>query len=200
MSIALRCRCGGLQGSIDIDQASGRAVCYCKDCQAYARFLGKESEVLDDKGGTEIVAALPSSFHISSGAERLACVSLKRRGILRWYATCCKTPIGNTPRDPKMSYLGVVTACLPDSEQALTQRLGVVSCVANADSARGPVDKRPVASALAIARIGMMIIGARLTGKYKNNPFFNPDSSTPVVTPHVLSEEERRPLYEAQTN
>ena len=195
MSIALRCRCGGLQGSIDIDKAAARAVCYCKDCQAYARFLGHETDVLDDKGGTEIVATLPSSFHITSGIERLGCVSLKRRGILRWYATCCKTPIGNTPRDPKVSYLGVVKACLPDSEQALTQRLGVAGCLVNTESALAKVNKTPLASAVAIARIGAMIFGARLSGKYKNNPFFKPDSSIPVVTPHVLSEEERRPLY-----
>lgn len=106
-----------------------------------------------------------------------------------------QTPIGNTPRDPKVSYFGVVKACLPDSEQALTQRLGVAGCRVNTESARGEVNKTPLASAVAIARIGAMIIGARLTGKYKSNPFFKPDSSIPVVTPHVLSEEERKPLY-----
>jgi hypothetical protein len=40
--VPLRCRCGHVRGvEIRVSPSSGlRLVCYCKDCQAFARFLG----------------------------------------------------------------------------------------------------------------------------------------------------------------
>jgi hypothetical protein len=35
-----------------------------------------------------------------------------------------------------------------------------------------------------------MVLKARLDGRYKQNPFFVVESSIPIVTPKVLSEEE----------
>jgi hypothetical protein len=49
---------GTLQGYVVPSAAATRAVCYCKDCQAYARFLSAPC-VVDSSGGTEIVASLP---------------------------------------------------------------------------------------------------------------------------------------------
>jgi len=54
MKRPLRCQCGLVQGKVDV-RHSVRAVCYCKDCQASARFLGREAEILDRFGGTEII-------------------------------------------------------------------------------------------------------------------------------------------------
>ena len=40
-----------------------RFVCYCKDCQAFARFLDR-ADVLDPAGGTDI-------FHMAPGRVKL---------------------------------------------------------------------------------------------------------------------------------
>ena len=98
----LRCRCGAIQGTVDSRHVYGRAVCYCTDCQAFARYLGSQDQVLNRQGGTEIVAILPAAVHFETGLDKLACMSLSDKGLLRWYASCCRTPIGNTPRDRKM--------------------------------------------------------------------------------------------------
>ena len=103
MTIALRCRCGKLRGQVDTRRVAARAVCYCKDCQAYGRFLA--TPVLDPLGGTEVAATLPAAVRFDEGLEHLACMSLGPKGLYRWYADCCRTPIGNTPRDPRTSYL-----------------------------------------------------------------------------------------------
>ncbi len=43
----LRCRCGRLQGHVTLEGRNTRVVCYCKDCQAFARFLDPAGRALD---------------------------------------------------------------------------------------------------------------------------------------------------------
>ena len=118
MNGQLRCRCGAIQGTVDPRHVYGRAVCYCTDCQAFARYLGSQDEILNSQGGTEIVAILPAAVHFTAGLDKLACMSLSDKGLLRWYASCCRTPIGNTPRDRKTPYVGLVRACLPNLDES----------------------------------------------------------------------------------
>jgi hypothetical protein len=42
-------------------------------------------------------------------------MSLSDKGMLRWYASCCNTPIGNTSRDFKVSHVGLLHNCLQES-------------------------------------------------------------------------------------
>ena len=86
--------------------------CYCRDCQAFAHALGNPGAILDKLGGTDIVATLQQYVTFTKGTEALACLSLSERGLLRWYANCCNTPIANTARNPKLSYVGLVHTCL----------------------------------------------------------------------------------------
>lgn len=187
----LRCRCGTLTGHVDAVHSAGRALCYCEDCQAFARFLGRPEEILNAEGGTEIVACLPRSVHFSTGLDQLACMSLSPRGLLRWYAGCCRTPVGNTPRNPRTSYVGLVRACLPGSDAAFKASFGERQISIHTASARGRVSPTRVAAGLGILKIMKTVLGARLTGKYKLNPFFLPDLHTPIREPQVLTLAER---------
>jgi hypothetical protein len=190
MNIPLRCRCGKLQGEVDAKHVAARAVCYCKDCQAFARFLKAEATVLDASGGTEVEATLPAAVRFTEGLEHLACMSLSPKGIYRWYASCCNTPVGNTPRTPKASYLGLVRACLAAPAEELDRQLGRSHITANRESAYGPTTATPVATVLAVAKIGAMLVKARIGGAYRANPLFDA-AGAPVRTPRVLTREER---------
>jgi hypothetical protein len=190
MAIQLRCRCGKLQGEVDAHRVAARGVCYCKDCQAFARYLQAEDAVLDTAGGTEAAAALPAAVRFTAGLENLACMSLSPKGIYRWYASCCNTPVGNTPRDPKISYVALVRTCLDAPAAELDRALGHSRFAVNTGSARAPVTARPLRTALAVARIGAALLKARLGGGYRDNPFFDA-SGAPIRTPRVLTREER---------
>jgi hypothetical protein len=192
MSIALRCRCGKLRGQVDSTRVAARAVCYCKDCQAYGRFL--DSGVLDAAGGTEVAATLPAAVRFDEGLEQLACMSLGPKGLYRWYAGCCRTPIGNTPRDPRTSYVGLVRACLDATDAELERELGPLRCRTETKTALAPVESNGLATALAVCKIGTMLVKARLTGSYRKNPFFRAQTSEPLKAPQVLSQEERKAL------
>jgi hypothetical protein len=190
MSIRLRCRCGKLQGEVDETRVAARAVCYCKDCQAFARFLKAEDVVLDSAGGTEVEASLPVAVRFTAGLENLACMSLSPQGIYRWYASCCHTPVGNTPRDPKMPYVGLVRTCLDASAEDLDRALGRARFTANTGSAHGKVKATPLRAVFAVARIGAALLRARIGGSYRDNPFFD-GAGAPLRTPRVLTREER---------
>lgn len=195
MNVPLRCTCGTLQGELDPGPTSGRARCYCRDCQAYARFLERQDDILDPHGGTDLIATLPSAVQFTAGLEQLACMTLTGKGPLRWYAACCRTPIGNTSRDPKMAYVGVVRTCLALPSVSLDQAFGPANIALNAGSAQGAVASTPWATFSGIFRIMGNAVKARLTGQYKNNPFFDASSGEPIRPPRPLSDEQKQALY-----
>jgi hypothetical protein len=193
MNHPLRCRCGTIQGHVRLPVTSGRALCYCKDCRAYARLLEERSgaRIADAAGGSDIVALPPSHVRLERGLGSLACVSLSPRGILRWYAGCCDTPIANTPRDPKVHYAGLLHNCL--DSQPIEPSFGPVTVRINTDSATAPVKGTPLASVLAIAKLMSAMLPARFNGRYRDNPFFDAEGR-PAVEPQVLDLAERARL------
>lgn len=62
MSHLLKCRCGTLQGYVDALETANRGICYGRDCQAFARYLGRESEILDEHAGTEVFQLNPRQW------------------------------------------------------------------------------------------------------------------------------------------
>ncbi len=182
MTAEISCRCGGLKGTLADPRRVNRGVCYCPDCQAFARHLGW---TLDEHGGTEVLQTSPAKIGFTRGIENLACLRLSPGGLLRWYASCCNTPIGNTPPDFRRSFVGLINACVP------------VPAGTDPDELFGPIRMRvhtkyalgtpPEAKGIAgtIARFVTTLLVARVTGRYRDTPFFRPDGS-PVAQPIVL--------------
>jgi len=198
MNHALQCRCGTLKGEVAHTEVANRGVCYCKDCQAFARFLGHADEILDESGGTDVVATLASNVTITEGASALACMSLSENGLLRWYARCCNTPIGNTTRNFKLPYVGLVHSCLEKSGTSLDAAFGPVRMRVNTQSAtRGRPNATPLATVAAVLRLMVSIARARLGGSYRRTPFFDAQRGTPVVAPTLVSSAERDRLRNA---
>lgn len=188
---SISCSCGKLQGQIKSVNNINRCVCYCADCQAFARYLNKQEKVLDEHGGTSIVQTIPENIVFSQGIENLACIRLSNRGLLRWYAACCHTPIGNTLADAKLSFVGLVHSCLGSDRHLLDETFGSIRMYQHTADAFGSKKPRTRGAFLGTLRILGMILKARLTGAYKNTPFFVSEStSTPIATPKVLSENE----------
>src|SRR6185312_16583664 len=133
----LQCRCGTLRGLVHDPRGGNHAVCWCKDCQAFAHFLGRAGEVLDERGGTEIIQVLPRNVVFTQGVEALACMRLTPKGLVRWYAGCCKTPIGNTLATPKLSFIGLVHTCLKGAPGAAASGAGVFGGSAGSGASAG---------------------------------------------------------------
>jgi len=183
----IQCRCGAVRGGIHGEGIHNRVVCYCADCRAFARYLGRAADVLDAQGGTEVVAITQSRLGFTEGADRLATVRLSEKGMIRWYASCCNTPIGNTTADPKVGFIGVIHACLDRSR--MDADFGSKVAMVNTATALG--EPKPVQRGLprAIWLFIRIVLGARLGGSYRNSPLFDAAGS-PRAVPTILSAQE----------
>jgi hypothetical protein len=198
----LRCQCGQLQGQVRVDARLNHGVCSCRDCQAFAHFLGQADAVLDGQGGTEIVATLPQNVRFTQGASQLACMRLSPNGLLRWYARCCNTPIGNTPPGYKLHFVGLVHTCLKggasaNGTDAINASFGPVRMHVHTKFAKNTPAGKPasmVASSVTSV-LGFMrhVLRARLDGSYTTTPFFSAAGEVAVV-PTVVSAAERQQL------
>jgi uncharacterized protein DUF6151 len=186
----IRCRCGMLQGELHVTPAASHAVCYCSDCQTYAHVLGRAGDVLDSLGGTDVIATLPCNVRFTAGADKLVCLSLSPRGALRWYATCCKTPVANTPRNFRVPYAGVIRSCLEGAGSSVEQTFGPVKMRVNTASVKGRVSTMPVSTLAATVKFLSWLIPARLNGGYRQTPFFDAKGN-PVAPVTVISRAER---------
>jgi hypothetical protein len=187
----LSCRCGAFQGRVARMGAASRVICYCRDCQAFARFLEREGDVLDAHGGSEIVQTTPEGVTFTQGQAQLKAMKLSDKGMLRWYAACCRTPVGNTMNSRNLPFVGLLHSCLNGAP--LAPSFGPVRAQFNAASAWGeprPVDQNVLGSVLQVAaRMAM----ARISGRYRRTPFFT-DAGLPVVAPRVITAQERERL------
>ena len=191
----IACRCGAFRGAVARPAHGTRATCYCRDCQAFARFLGSPDGMMDAAGGTDIVAVRPRHVSFLQGSENLTCMSLSPHGTLRWYTRCCGTPIGNTPRDLRISHVGLVHTCLEQAGADLAASFGPVRMRVEVKSAHGSVPANSWPSfAWAMLRYMASVAWSRLGGGYRINPFFPAGNSQPLVEPLVVSETERARL------
>ena len=197
MDAPIQCSCGQIRGHINSGARFNRAICYCADCQAFARTLGKESETLNPAGGTEVIQTLPKNIQITQGAEHLACLRLTEKGLLRWYAACCNTPLANTPANMKMSFVGLTHNGLGSDQEFLNERFGPVQMVVNTANALSDPKPRGYGVAAATIKILSIMLKALLNGDYKQTPFFNADTGEPIASPRILSENELQQAMKA---
>jgi len=194
------CRCGTVQGEVLQPRQGVRAACYCRDCQAYAHVLGEPGRVLDAAGGTEVVATQAPYVRFTAGTSSLACLSLSPRGLLRWYARCCATPIANTPRDWRLPYVGLVHTGLGPVE-SLEGGFGPVQLRVNTQSARAaPPGGRGLRGWARFGGLVVRLLAARLRGTYRASPFFDREGrpAVPVeVVPREKVEQARREVAAA---
>ncbi len=193
----IQCECGNFRAELTkFPQATpGRLRCYCDDCQSYLHFL-QRTDLLDANGGTEIIPAYPSDIKILQGKEHLKCTRLSPAGMYRFSTTCCNTPIANT--SPRRPWAGILRRAYTTRDpHKLDQSLGEVRASIMGKFAHGTPPKGTPQTFNLKGFIGVIpfILKGRLLGRHQPSPFFEGD--TPVVTPHVLSKEERQKALES---
>lgn len=159
----------------------------CDDCQRFAEYLNNETHILDENGGTEIFQVSPSSIKFTQGQENLTCLRLTQKGILRWYTSCCNTPIANTI-SYKMAFAGVILNCLDFSGLNKDDVLGPVKyyCMAKYCIGDAPEGANAGFSKLLTLKIIISLLIGRLLKRYSPNPFFNEETGQPISKPFIL--------------
>jgi hypothetical protein len=195
-SLPLECACGAVHWvarEVSGDRGN-HVVCYCDDCQAFAYALGSAERVLDANGGSEIFQISPARIEFRTGSEKLACLRLRPNGLLRWYTSCCRTPVGNTLAARQVPFVGLVLrrAAGEPERRARDAALGPVRGAFNAQFAVGDRSRLVAYPRVPVALFGRLfriMAAARLRGEHARSPFFAA-SGEPVASPHVLTDDE----------
>lgn len=193
--VEVSCRCGQVRGTVTeaTPEAVNHVQCYCDDCQAYLHWLGR-GDLLNAIGGSEIVQVAPAALRFNQGQERIRGVRLQAKGLHRWYASCCNTPVGNT-LTPALPFVGILVQAFAANPAQIEQAFG---------PARGgmfgkfAVGEAPKGS----TRINLGLLGGailrllrwRIAGKAWPHPFFDDSTKAARYPLQTLSDAEREAL------
>ena len=190
----LRCRCGEVRGFV-ADAAPhtvNRVVCYCDDCQAFAHRIGR-ADLLDAHGGSDIVQLAPASLTFVQGQDRIVGLRLTPKGLFRWYATCCHTPVGNT-LSPAIPFVGIIVEALAGAQRPDDVFGRPVGAIMGKFAIGDPPAESKRMNFGLLLRAIRMVLGWRLRGRAWPHPFFARETRAPVHPLTVLSQSEREAL------
>lgn len=169
-------------------------VCYCDDCRAFLRELGRD-ELLDEHGGTGIVQVTPARHRIHFGQEQIRSLRLGESGMVRFFTACCKTPIGNTMGSAKVPFVGIPSAFLDLSSEAdraaLGPAIGIHGALALGTATAGTHAKVPFG---VVAKTARMMLRGLVRGATAPSSLYDLASDAPVSHPRVLTKSERDAL------
>lgn len=167
-------------------------VCYCDDCQAFAKFL-KRPDVLDGVGGTAIFQMSSWRLRITHGAEELRSMHLVKGGMTRFYTACCRTPLGNT-MGARVPFIGLISSIMDPTARAAA--IGEPNYFTQGRYAIGgmPAHAHPKVSFGLMVRSVRLMLGWWIRGRGKASPLFDKQTGAPRTKPMLLSEAEREAL------
>lgn len=196
-TLALRCRCGNVRGVATklSPTTCGRVICHCRDCQAFARFLGQPG-IVNSAGGSDIFHTAPGRMRLTAGHADVACVRLSEKGLFRWYAACCRTPLANTA-GARVPFVGILHSFIDATESesvrtaAVGRAVGVFGRDAIGGCPKGTHTKTPLGM---FPRYARLIARWWLAGDVRPSALFDPTSAQPIAVPKILTREERRAI------
>jgi hypothetical protein len=195
LDAGFHCRCGEVRGRVKnaSPDTANRIVCYCDDCQAYLHHLAR-TDLLDAHGGTDVVQVAPASMSFDGGTDRVVGLRLTPRGLYRWYAGCCRTPLGNT-LGPGLPFVGIVAQAFDGEGRGADDFFGK-PLAASWD--KYAVDGLPEGSARVgvrlFARALRLVLGWKLRGQTWPHPYFDRATRKPNRPVSALPHAEREAL------
>jgi len=167
--VMFSCKCGTVRGRLcDVDAKSGMALtCHCSYCRAAEVHLGQPDPAPD---GVTLYQTTANIVQFETGREAVSAFRFNPKGMIRWHATCCGSPLFNTMAHPGTGFASLVVARV-DTPDAL----GPVRTVLGKRNAAGKESYRgvmPLVLAMMIRTVRM-----KLSGDWRKTPFFRPDGT-----------------------
>lgn len=182
--LSFACSCGQVHGTLSasIINAGTHLVCFCKDCRTAEIALGRKDPA---PAPINILQTTPDGIVFDEGQDKLALLRLSPGGLMRWYASCCNTPLFNTLKSPKLPFVGVLTDCLDDATV-----LGPVAGRGFVPQSDGTT--KHDGAGVTVWGIATRLLASRLSGRWKTTPFFDTKNGQPRVKARVLSKDARK--------
>lgn len=167
VDVTWTCGCGAVEANVPA--AGKRLVCYCESCREFVERLGK-TERLNAAGGSELLQVAPQEVTFTRGKENLRYLKITEKGPLRWYTSCCGTPMANTLGARWVSFASFQTWEMSPKERLPDQiaHVNLKGALQRVEEPLGSV--RPLIAAI----VGRTLMSL-LTGGGRRNPFFGAD-------------------------
>jgi hypothetical protein len=180
------CRCGQVKGTLHeaASNVGTHVRCFCSSCRAAMIYTGDPDP--GDQGVT-LFQTTPDKISFQQGQDQLAVFSFGPKNILRWRAACCNAALFTTLRSPKIPLAALITRRLADATA-----IGPVKSQAFVPQPDGTSQHQGK-----LALFGGVLwrgLIARLTGRWRNTPFFDIKTRTPTAPVTVLTKETRTNL------
>ncbi|HEY9092166.1 DUF6151 family protein [Parasphingorhabdus sp.] len=199
-NLDFQCECGAVRGVLHraSTKQGRRVVCHCHDCQVFAHYLGREKEMLDDHAGTAVYQTDLSRFEITRGRDRIACVNLTDKPMLRWYCAVCKTPVANTLGSNRYGFLSLILSGFDHGKtNALLGKDALHVATRSGAGDMSKVKKAGIAGITAMLwDMTIRAINAQMKPELRKSSLFDEMSGKPVTTPIKLTRAERLELDE----
>jgi hypothetical protein len=185
--LAFACTCGTVTGHLTGATSGGglHLACHCTSCRVAELALGQPDP---RPGPVGLFLTTPDRVVLHSGADRLAVLKLgPRSSTWRWYASCCNAPLGNTGPRPGFPFASICTARISDSAA-----LGPVRSEAFVPQPGGGTKHRHIGRFAVHLLKGAL--ATRLSGRWKDTPFFDAATGSPKGPVRSLSAAERAAL------
>jgi hypothetical protein len=177
------CDCGAIRGVVAGGTRAGLHLrCHCVDCRVANRWFGLD-------GPADVFQTMPDKVSITDGAGQLALLRLGPRGLMRWYAGCCRVPLFNTLARPTLPFAALHVGRLADPARAGKLR-------GENHRPRPGRDRPETIPAIVFWQLLFTMAATRLSGGWKRTPFFDADGA-PVAAAKVLDKAERQALAHA---
>lgn len=168
--LSFACRCSAFRGHIRAQPKATYVQCFCDTCRKVHAHLTQEtvSEV-------HLLLSVPDALQIDAGQDKLAALTASGKGPIRWFTSCCNTPVANTLRSAKLPFMSFQTLLLSD-DVALGRPRALIN---------QPDNKGTKGGAVMAFGVATRMLSSRLTGRWKDTPFFDAENA-PTATPQRL--------------
>jgi hypothetical protein len=183
-TIDLSCQCGQVQGQIVnfSVKTSNRVVCHCQDCRRFTQWTG-HGEMISQHGGVDIVQVAQSQVTLTKGADQIRCARLSKKGLYRFYAACCRMPLGNA-MSRGVPFVGLPTPLIVQSARASVD-IGLPVGIYGGSALSPPPNAHRRVPAAMMLRIARLMLKWKFTMRNDSSPFFRADG-TAVATPTII--------------
>lgn len=185
------CTCGKFSAVLhDVGPDDGtRLTCYCSDCRDFVKVIGRP-ELLDANGGNAVYQTRVAKLEIIEGAELLATLHMTDKPTMRWYSTCCNTPLFSTLPKAKPAFLSVNTSGFERAK--VDAALGPSNGDFLSHEAEPPLtNPRPVPPLKLALKFIPHLFKDTFFGDWKKSPLFDPETREPLAKPRRVTAQER---------
>lgn len=149
--------------------------------------------MLDANGGTSVYQTRCARMEITGGKGYLACLHMTEKSTLRWYTSCCRTPMFNTFDSGKIPFITTIThACDPERREAV---LGPPKGYLYVDEAPGEsLNLKSTPFFTLMRRWFARAFWDWLSGDYRRTALFDSETLKPIAEPGQLTENDRKAL------